>query len=155
MPEQESYQSKSIITCFHPISLRYLERLVWLTGNLRHVTTFSRVSILRSKAEPVYSAFNKTNSVIDNDHFWGALKTHQPQHIDPQKEKGKKNAQMMLTGHSPPGGHWAQNWCFLSCNSVLRQLLSVSRFKSWDPEALKGLTCWEIALRSLPQDLLF
>lgn len=155
MPEQESYQSKSIITCFHPISLRYLERLVWLTGNLRHVTTFSRVSILRSKAEPVYSDFNKTNFSYWQRSLLGCTKDPPTPIHRPTERKRKKNAQMMLTGHSPPGGHWAQNWCFLSCNSVLRQLLSVSRFKSWDPEALKGLTCWEIELRSLPQDLLF
>lgn len=68
------------------------------------------------------------------------------------------SAQSMCAGHILSGGHWAQNWCFISCsscNSILKLLLSVSRFKSWHPEVLKGLTCWEMALRSLAHDLLF
>lgn len=143
-----------MITCIHSTSLGCLEWLLWLTGNLRHLTAFSRVSIFRSEAEPVFCAFKEISfsywqlSLLRSSEDPGE-QTHRPT---------EWSAQSMCAGHFPSGGHWAQNWCLISCsscNSILKLLLSVSRFKSWHPDVLKGLTCWEMALRSLAQDLLF
>lgn len=143
-----------MIICIQSTSPGYLEWLLWLTGNLWHLTAFSRVSIFRSEAGPVFCAFKEKSFSC----WQQALLRSSEDPWEQTRRPTEWSAQSMCAGQFPSGGHWAQNWCFISCNScnsILKPLLSVSRFKSWHPDVLKGLTCCELALRSLAQDLLF